>query len=134
MKYNMGCGLNKIHGYVNVDKFPHSSPDLLHDLEVCPWPIDSNSASHILFNHSLEHMGQDADTFLNIIKEIYRISQPDTLIQINVPHPRHNDFINDPTHVRIITPDLLNLFSLKKKSSMGIWWIQQQPTCALHGS
>lgn len=28
-----------------------------------------------------------------------------------MPHPRHDHFINDPTHVRIITPDLLNLFN-----------------------
>jgi hypothetical protein len=30
-----------------------------------------------------------------------------------VPHPRHDDFINDPTHVRVITPELLGLFSRK---------------------
>lgn len=27
-----------------------------------------------------------------------------------MPHPRHDDFINDPTHVRIITPSTLSLF------------------------
>ena len=29
---------------------------------------------------------------------------------IDVPHPRHDDFLNDPTHVRVITPQLLMLF------------------------
>lgn len=106
--------MNKAPGYVNVDMFPRANPDLVHNLEVCPWPIDSNSASYILFNHSLEHMGKDSETFFNIIKETYRISKPEALIQINVPHPRHNDFINDPTHVRIITPEILDLFSLRK--------------------
>tara|TARA_B100000674_G_C37442304_1_gene734469 strand:- start:262 stop:591 length:330 start_codon:yes stop_codon:yes gene_type:complete len=34
-----------------------------------------------------------------------------------VPHPRHDNFLSDPTHVRPITPDLLRLYdqSLNKK-------------------
>ncbi len=34
-------------------------------------------------------------------------------ITINVPHPRHESFISDPTHVRIITPGVLVLFDRK---------------------
>lgn len=113
MKFNMGCGLNKKTGYVNVDKFSQASPDLLLDLETFPWPIDSNSASEIMFNHSLEHMGHDPNVFLEIIKETYRVSKPDALIYVNAPHPRHNDFITDPTHVRAITPDLFAMFDLE---------------------
>ena len=29
---------------------------------------------------------------------------------VHVPHPRHDDFLDDPTHVRAITPKLLKLF------------------------
>jgi hypothetical protein len=32
------------------------------------------------------------------------------VIEIRVPHPRHDNFINDPTHVRVITPPLMELF------------------------
>ena len=34
-------------------------------------------------------------------------------MRIEVPHPRHDDFIADPTHVRIVTPDVLGLFSTR---------------------
>jgi hypothetical protein len=32
------------------------------------------------------------------------------VVKIDVPHPRHDNFIGDPTHVRAITPDVLSLF------------------------
>jgi hypothetical protein len=31
-------------------------------------------------------------------------------VLIHVPHPRHDSFLNDPTHVRPITPHVLELF------------------------
>ena len=109
----MGCGLNKLPGYTNVDKYAYCSPDLMLDLEQAPWDIPSDTASEVIFNHCLEHLGQQTDVFLNIMKELYRICQPDALVKINVPHPRHDHFIGDPTHVRIITPLVLSLFSKK---------------------
>ena len=114
MKINMGCGQNKLKGFLNVDKFAECAPDLQVDLEVFPWPIESDSAEEILFNHCLEHLGQSSDVFLQIIKEIYRISKAGAKLLINVPHPRHDHFLGDPTHVRVINPIVLSLFSKKE--------------------
>jgi hypothetical protein len=107
----MGCGLNKIDGYVNVDKAAECDPDLQIDLEVLPWPLASDTADEVLFHHSLEHLGQDPATFLGIVKELYRICRAEATVQINVPHHRHDNFVSDPTHVRAITPMTLALFS-----------------------
>lgn len=111
MKLNLGSGQNPLPGYINVDKF--GSPDLLHDLEKFPYPWETNSIDEIVMHHILEHLGERTETFLGIIKELYRICKPDALIKITVPHPRHDAFISDPTHVRIINPSLLQLFSKK---------------------
>lgn len=113
MKLNLGCGLNKIQGFVNVDKFDTCNPDIVMDLEATPWTFEDNSVDEVLLNHCLEHIGQDVDIFFSVVKELYRVCKPGAKIQINVPHPRHDNFINDPTHVRIITPELLGLFSKK---------------------
>ena len=112
--YNMGCGHNKLDGFINVDAFVECAPDLVIDLEKLPWPLETSSADTVVFNHSLEHMGQDPKIFLGIMKELYRICKPGAEIAINVPHPRHDHFIDDPTHVRAITPALLSLFDKEK--------------------
>jgi hypothetical protein len=60
----------------------------------------------------LEHIGQATDIFLSIMRELYRVSEAGATVRIHVPHPRHDDFINDPTHVRPITPETLAMFDL----------------------
>jgi len=114
MKLNLGCGVNQRTGWVNVDSSPACKPDLVFDLETTPWPWPDSSIEEMAFNHSLEHMGQDSRVFLAIMKEIYRVAQPGGLIRINVPHPRHDNFLNDPTHVRPITPEMLTMFDRAK--------------------
>ena len=113
MKLNLGCGYDKREGYVNVDAFPDGNPDVVCDLEKLPWIWETNSVDGVLFSHSLEHMGQQSSLFLAIMKELYRVCKNGAVVEINVPHPRHENFINDPTHVRIITPALLALFDKK---------------------
>ena len=113
MKLNLGCGFNKPNGFVHVDMFPECRPDIIHNLETFPYPFEDSSVDEILFNHSLEHLGQQSSVFLRIMQEIYRICSNEALIKINVPHPRHDNFISDPTHVRAITPMTLHLFDLE---------------------
>lgn len=112
VRLNLGCGQSKLPGYVNVDKF--GDPDVKHDLEHLPWPFADDSVEEIRMTHVLEHLGRDPDVFLDIFKELYRVSAPGCRIYIVVPHPRHEDFLGDPTHVRAITPGTLELFSRKK--------------------
>jgi predicted SAM-dependent methyltransferase len=111
MKLNLGCGQNLLPGYINVDKF--GSPDVQCDLEQFPWPWGTGSVDEIVLHHVLEHLGQSTDTFIGIVKELYRVCKNGSLIRISVPHPRHDSFLDDPTHVRVITPGVLGLFSRK---------------------
>ena len=111
LRLNLGSGQNPQGGYLNVDK--HGTPDLVCDLESFPWPWPDNSVSEILLNHVLEHLGAASDTFIGIMKEMYRVCEHGAMIQIAVPHPRHDNFISDPTHVRPVVPMTLMLFSKK---------------------
>lgn len=121
LRLNMGCGSHHLSGHINVDKYPPA--DIVFDLEntnPCAkgvngnpqyWPWDDNSVDEVLFHHSLEHMGSSTEGFLHIIKELWRVCKNGAAVTITVPHPRHDDFINDPTHVRPITPMILELFN-----------------------
>ena len=60
--------------------------------------------------HILEHIGQVPETFNKIIREIYRICCNEALIDIRVPHPRHDHFLADPSHIRPITTLCLQLY------------------------
>jgi predicted SAM-dependent methyltransferase len=104
MKLNLGCGDSKFAGYCNVDKY--GEPDLRWDLERFPWPWADDSVEEVAMSHSLEHIGQSAETFIGVIKELYRVCRDQAKIVLRVPHPRHDNFLNDPTHLRAITPEL----------------------------
>lgn len=108
---NLGCGDKLSKGFLNIDKYDTFNPDKVMDLERFPWDLPSNMADYVLLNHVLEHLGRDTDTFLNIMKELYRICKPEAVVQINVPHPLSQDFRTDPTHVRRVTPEMFEMFS-----------------------
>jgi hypothetical protein len=111
MKLNLGCGQNKRDGFVNIDKYPTFSPDLLWALERTPYPFEAGSVTEIAATHVLEHLGQQTEVFLAIIKEWHRILVLGGTIEIKVPHFRGDGYWGDPTHVRPITPTIMGLFS-----------------------
>ena len=110
MRINLGCGFGKREGYLNVDKDPSCEPGQIVDLDVLPWPWEDNAADEVLLKHVLKHLGADTRTYLDIIKELWRIAKPSATVTVIVPHPRHDHFVNDPTHVRAITPGDWNCF------------------------
>lgn len=114
-RINAGCGVHTVDDplWENCDKFPAVAGVRQVDFEQTPWPWADNSIDAILFNHSLEHMGQQPAVFLAMMQEIYRVCRHDARILVNAPHPRHDEFIGDPTHVRIVTADMFVLFSKK---------------------
>jgi len=111
MKLNLGCGQNKVEGYLNVDKYAACAPDRVVDLEAFPWPFPDASVDEILLTHVLEHLGRETETFFGIMRELHRVLKPGGKVQIGVPHPRSEGFLGDPTHVRPISPTILTLFS-----------------------
>lgn len=131
LRLNLGCGLNKLDGFVNVDK--HGAPDVRHDLEIFPWPWPESSVEEVVLNHVLEHLGAASDVFIGIMKELYRVCAAEALVRIAVPHPRHDHFLGDPTHVRVITPEVMSLFSRR----LNLEWQKQgaanTPLALYHG-
>ena len=121
-KLNLGCGYKHKEGFINVDNFSECDPDMLHDLEVFPYPFATNSVDEIVLDNVLEHLGQTFEIFNKVIRELYRISTHGANVRIKVPHPRHDNFLGDPTHVRAILPQTLALYD----QEMNKQWIAEK--------
>jgi SAM-dependent methyltransferase len=81
-KLNLGCGEDKKDGYINVDWSPLPKPDVVHDLNVLPYPFTDNSIDLIEAFHVLEHL----DKPFAIMKEFHRILKVGGVLHVKVPH------------------------------------------------
>lgn len=110
MKINLGAGDIKLDGYVTVDYDSKTNPDYQLDIEKDILPFEDNSVDTVVAHHILEHLGEG---YFHALKEIYRVCKHGAVVDICVPHPRHDSFLADPTHRRPITIIGLQLFSKK---------------------
>jgi predicted SAM-dependent methyltransferase len=56
MKLNLGCGLKRIEGFTGVDIIKTPAVDVVHNLDVFPYPFADNSAEEIIMDNVLEHL------------------------------------------------------------------------------
>ena len=91
---DVGCGPYKTPGAIGIDWAKLPGVDVVHDLNVFPWPFSNNYFDHIVCNHSLSHL----NNFVRTIEEIFRIAKPNSILEILVPHYASDNFNTDPTH------------------------------------
>jgi ubiquinone/menaquinone biosynthesis C-methylase UbiE len=110
MKINLGAGDTRFDGFVNCDYDARTGAEHIFDMEKDKFPFEDNTVEQVIAHHVFEHMGEG---YFHCLQEVYRVCKHGALIDIRVPHPRHDYYLNDPTHRRPITPDGLALFSRK---------------------
>ena len=110
-RLNLGSGLKKLDGYLNVDVNESGNPDMVYNLNQTPWPWKDNEFGHIVAKDVLEHLGNDGDHFKEIIKEMYRISEGGAVWEVQVPHWRCDVALDDVTHRRLLTMGSFMLFN-----------------------
>jgi ubiquinone/menaquinone biosynthesis C-methylase UbiE len=95
-RLNIGCG-NKIDpGAINLDFSKHRKEvDIVHDLNVLPWPFEDNQFEQISALAVLEHLDIDLVKSLN---ECHRILKPGGTINIKLPLQTGYNAYDDPTH------------------------------------
>jgi len=96
MKLNLGCDKDKRDGWINLDCYDNPNADVIHDLNQYPWPFKDNEFDYVLARWVIEHL----DNPLRAMKEIWRISKPDAIIEIGVPYWTHCYSWVDITHKR----------------------------------
>lgn len=101
---------------VTMDHDPDCGADILHDLDVTPWPVDDDSVDEVHAYEVLEHLGQQGDwrAFFRHFGEIWRVLKPGGLLCATVPDWRSEWAWGDPSHTRVITPGTLLFLSQKE--------------------
>lgn len=115
MKLNLGSGIKRLEGFVNVDCNEKSNPDVLWDLERHPYPFDDNSVAYIIMSHIYEHIHD----VIGMMKELYRICQDGAIIEILAPYYTWRGAYSDPTHVRVVTKDSFVFYDATAKKMDG---------------
>lgn len=106
IRINLGCGKDIRNGWINVDKIDLDGVDVVHDLDVFPWPFDTASVDRIRMDNSLEHLND----VVAVIEELYRVLKPGGIVCIRVPlAPSHLAFM-DPTHKHFFTKKSIHYF------------------------
>jgi SAM-dependent methyltransferase len=91
---NLGSGLRRLPGVINVDIVADTGPDVVHDLNLMPWPFPTSYFQEVHAYDVLEHL----DDFLAVMREINRVAADGAVVKITVPHFSCSNAFTDPTH------------------------------------
>ena len=103
---DLGCGLHKVPGSVGLDVVPLDSVDVVHDLNVYPYPFAANTFDCIRVIHVIEHL----QSVVKTMEEIHRIAKPNAVVKIVTPHHSDSSSWQDPTHIWHLNTGSFNFF------------------------
>lgn len=110
IRLDIGCGRNKQPGFVGIDMFDYDGVDIVHDLEVTPWPLPDNCVLTATASHVLEHINPHKGVFINVMNEIWRIMKPGGQFAFVVPYAESHGYFQDPTHCNPINETTMGYF------------------------
>lgn len=80
---DIGCGPHsKKEGSIGLDKRPAPHVDVVHDLNVYPYPFRDDEFEWVDMSHVIEHV----DRPLNLMNEVHRIASNGATVRIITPH------------------------------------------------
>jgi SAM-dependent methyltransferase len=111
IRIDLGCGANKQGSdWVGIDYRKLPGVDIVHDLEVTPYPLPSNCAFLVTASHVLEHINPHKGVFIHVMNEIWRLLKDDGEFLISVPYATSSGMYRDPTHCNFLTEETWEYF------------------------
>ena len=107
---DLGCGKRKQKGAIGVDISEDTDADVIHDLNVFPYPFADNEFDYIYADNVIEHL----DSVIKVLEELHRISKNGATIKIIVPFFRSHYAFIDPTHKHFFTVRSFDNFDPEK--------------------
>lgn len=96
-----------------LDIDPNSGADVIHDLDVLPYPFGDEQFDEIHAYEVLEHCGRQGDWrfFFGQFSELWRIMKPGGWLCATCPSITSRWAWGDPGHTRVIQPESLVFLS-----------------------
>lgn len=110
IRLDIGCGGNKQPGFVGIDMLDLPGVDIVHDLEVTPWPLPDECVLTAVASHVLEHINPHKGVFINVMDEIWRVLKPNGQFAFVVPYAESHGMFQDPTHCNFINETTMAYF------------------------
>ena len=107
IKLHLGCGKSKLPGYVGLDLVPLDGVDVVHDLNLFPWPFADGAVAEVVMDNLLEHL---PDT-VRAMEEVWRICGDKATVNIYVPYYNSPGASRDPTHLKFFTEESFDYFT-----------------------
>ncbi len=103
----LGCGHDVREGWVNLDLAALPGVDVVHDLDVYPWPLEAEAFDEIECLDILEHLRELPDA----MRELHRVCAPGGRVRIRGPHFTSYNWPTDPTHRRAFAINTFEFFA-----------------------
>jgi SAM-dependent methyltransferase len=91
---DVGCGPYKIQRAIGMDQTRWTVVEVVHDVDVRPWPFQDAFFDRAVCRHSLEHVGNVVKT----MEELHRVLRPGGSLEILAPHFSSDNAFSDVTH------------------------------------
>ncbi len=103
---DIGCGMKKRPGAIGIDINPATGADVVHNLNVFPYPFADNEFDEVNCDSILEHL----EDFFRVMEGIHRITVRDGIVYVKVPYYTSFDAFTDPTHRHFFTSRSFDYF------------------------
>lgn len=110
IRLDIGCGESKHQGFIGIDMEPYLGVDIVHDIEVTPWPLPAESVITAISSHVLEHINPHKGVFIKMMDEVWRVMKPHGQFAFVVPYAGSHAYYQDPTHCNPINETTMMYF------------------------
>jgi SAM-dependent methyltransferase len=103
---DLGCGKKKKTNAIGIDFNERTDADIIHDLNIFPYPLEDNTYDDIYIDNTLEHL----DNVIAVMEEVHRVCKRGGIVKIMVPYFRSAWASIDPTHQHYFTANSFAYF------------------------
>jgi SAM-dependent methyltransferase len=107
---DVGCGSAKLPGAVGIDISEETDADIVHDLDVFPYPLEDSSFDFVVMQDVIEHVREP----MRVVEELHRVLKPGGRLQLRTPHFSSVLAYGDPTHEHYFSALAIRSFAMPR--------------------